>query len=406
MKKIFLFTMVCLMLLVSAVGCGGKNAAEEEGGPIYTAPPPDLPDTGDNIVKIGVFEPHSGVNGAIGKQEILGMQFANYETPTVELDGTLYRVDLVIADNKSDPAQAADAARELVSAGCSLVLGSYGSDVSIAASGVFGAAGIPVIGLTCTDPRVTKDNDHYYRICFQEAFQGTVLASFAKTSISDAKAYCLAQEGDEYSQSLCDYFMDSYGRENCLHETFPEETADFKDYFANAASAGAKVFFSPVSAENAERIISQAAAQEFDIPLLAGDTWDSPDILKAAKGKKLDIYVSTFYQEGGNAEFDAAIKGWINNDSQAKSNNGGTDKIAAVSAMGYDAYKIAVQALLAAGSTDPADVLAVLPRVTHIGIAGPIAFDGGGNAIRNMAYVKRCDPATAEWEFVVQQEVR
>ena len=38
----------------------------------------DLP-----VVKIGVFEPASGDSGAGGKQETLGMQYANIETPTV-----------------------------------------------------------------------------------------------------------------------------------------------------------------------------------------------------------------------------------------------------------------------------------------------------------------------------------
>ena len=41
-------------------------------------------------------------------------------------------------------------------------------------------------------------------------------------------------------------------------------------------------------------------------------------------------------------------------------NNGGNDTIAAVTAMGYDAYYVALEALKAAGSTDPAAVKAAL----------------------------------------------
>ena len=51
-----------------------------------------------------------------------------------------------------------------------------------------------------------------------------------------------------------------------------------------------------------------------------------------------DRYVSTFYQEGGNPEFDAGIKEYINTASGALEANGGNDTVAAVSAMGYDAY--------------------------------------------------------------------
>ena len=55
-----------------------------------------------------------------------------------------------------------------------MVLGSYGSGVSIAAATTFGDAGVPAIGVTCTNPQVTQVSDTYYRICFIDPFQGTV----------------------------------------------------------------------------------------------------------------------------------------------------------------------------------------------------------------------------------------
>ena len=69
----------------------------------------------DNVVKIGVFEPMSGDNGAGGKQEVLGMQYANYLTPTVEIDGVEYDVELVYADNASSNDKAPTAAQTLIS---------------------------------------------------------------------------------------------------------------------------------------------------------------------------------------------------------------------------------------------------------------------------------------------------
>ena len=103
------------------------------------------------------------------------------------------------------------------------------------------------------------------------------------------------------------------------------------------------------------------------MPILAGDTWDSNVVLEAAKGTSLNICVTTFYQEGVNAEFDSAIKEWINSDATAKTNNGGDDKLSAVTVMGYDAYCVALEAIKAAGSADPAAVLAALPGVTYEG---------------------------------------
>ena len=116
-----------------------------------------------DTVKIGVYEPASGDNGAGGKQETLGMQYANSLTPTVEIGGTEYDVELVIVDNESSTDKGPSAAASLVGEGVSVVLGSYGSGVSIAASDVFKNAGIPAIGVTCTNPQVTQGNTHYFR---------------------------------------------------------------------------------------------------------------------------------------------------------------------------------------------------------------------------------------------------
>jgi branched-chain amino acid transport system substrate-binding protein len=353
-----------------------------------------------------VFEPASGDNGAGGKQETLGMQYANYENPTVEIGGVTYQVELVIVDNQSSTAAAPSAAQNLVAAGVSLVLGSYGSAVSIAASDVFLDAGLAAVGVSCTNPQVTLGNSHYFRICFLDPFQGTVLANFARDEFNAEKAYVLAKLGDDYSVGLANYFMEAFGPENCVYETFPEGTSDYSSYIASAKANGVGVFFSPTSTEAAALIIDQAHTQDLGVPVLAGDTWDSNVILNAALGKNVDVYVTTFYHEGGAPAFDSGIKAWINSDATAKANNGGDDKVAAVTALGYDAYYVALEALKSAGSVNPGDVLSVLPDLKYAGVTGPIAFDENGDALRDTAFVKVCNSETGEWEFVAQQGVK
>ena len=352
------------------------------------------------VVKIGVFEPQSGDNGAGGKQEILGMQYANKLTPTVEIDGVEYDVQLVYADNASSNDKAPTAAQDLISNGVSLVLGSYGSGVSIAASDTFANAGVPAIGVTCTNPQVTADCEVYFRICFLDPFQGTVLANFAKNELGASKAYCLAKLGDDYSGGLCNFFIDAFGKDNCVYEQFPEGTSDFSTYITNAQNQGCDVFFSPVSTEAAAQIIAKADTQALGMPILAGDTWDSNVILNAAKGTDVQICVTTFYQEGADEAFDKGIKEWINSDATALANNGGNDELAAVTVMGYDAYYVALEALKAAGSTDPEDVLEAIPALEYVGVTGNIAFDDIGDALRDSAFVKSCNTETGVWDFV------
>ena len=358
-------------------------------------------------VKIGVFEPASGDSGAGGKQEMLGMQYANKETPTVEIGGTTYDVELVYADNGSDTTKAPSAANSLVDAGVSVVLGSYGSGVSIAGSDIFKNANIPAIGVTCTNPQVTAGNSHYFRICFLDPFQGTVLANYASKELGATVAYTLGELGNDYDQGLCTYFKQAFESlgGTVIPESFPTGTADFTSYLTNATNYGAQVFFCPVSIAYSTQIIQQAASQGVTFPILGGDTLDSNVVAEAAKGTNVQIIITTFYQEGAAPAFDEGIKAWLNEDSEAMTNNGGNDMIAAVSAMGYDAYYTALEALKAAGTTDSAAVMAALPAVTYDGVSGHIAFDETGDAIRNSAFVKKINNETGEWEFVAEQTV-
>ena len=359
-------------------------------------------------VKIGIYEPASGDNGAGGKQETLGMYYANSITPTVEIDGVEYDVELDPVDNESSNDKGPSAANKLVSDGVSIVLGSYGSGVSIAASDVFLAAGIPAVGVTCTNPQVTLGNKHYFRICFLDPFQGTVLANFASEEFGAKKAMVLTQLGDDYSTGLGYYFTQAFeglGGEVVKRE-FPEGNSDFTPYITDAKNEGCDVFFTPTSTTAAALTIDAASAQGLTIPLLAGDTWDSNVILNASKGKDLQIYVTTFYQEGGNPEFDEGMKEFINSDSANLANNGGDDTIAAVTAMGYDAYYTALEALKLAGSTDPAAVNEALWNVSFDGVSGHIEFEQeNGDAVRNSAYVKVANVETGTWEFVSEQTV-
>ena len=185
-------------------------------------------------------------------------------------------------------------------------------------------------------------------------------------------------------------------------DAYKKENTDW--LAANAKKEGVKAIFAPVSISYAQLIIDQATAQGVNVPILGSDTWDTNTIFEVAKGKDIDIYVSTFYQEGANPEFEKGIKEWINADSKNLENNGGNDMLSAVTVMGYDAYMVALEAIKAAGSTDPAAVMAALPGVTYEGISGHIEFNETGDANRDSAYIKSVNTETGAWDFVKVQK--
>ena len=135
MKKLIAVILALVMVLALAA-CGGSGSSGKA----------------ENTVTIGVFEPASGDNGAGGKQETLGVQYANSVQPTVEIGGKTYNVVVKYVDNESSNDKAPSAAAELVNAGCSIVLGSYGSGVSIAGGPTFEEAGIATPVMSVLSP--------------------------------------------------------------------------------------------------------------------------------------------------------------------------------------------------------------------------------------------------------------
>lgn len=400
MKK-FLSLALSMAMALSLAACGGGTSSTTSSPSNSSAPAAG----GDKVIKIGVFEPLSGDSASGGKKEMLGMQFANAETPTVDIGGETYTVQLVPSDNGSTTDKAPSAAADLVAQNVAIVLGSYGSGVSMAASDTFKDAGIAAMGVTCTNPNVTAGNDHYFRICFLDNFQAQVLANFAMDKFSAKTAYCLGETGNEYDQGLIAFFKQIFEANGgkVITASFPTNNSDFNTYLNQAKAEGADVIFTPVSIAYATQIITQAQSLGITAPFLGSDTLDDNMVLEAANGTDIQLYVSTFYQEGGAPEFDQGIKDYINNNASAKDANGGNDTIAAVTAMGYDAYYVALEAIKAAGSADPAAIKAALGSVTYTGVSGDIAFDSTGDAVRDTAYIKHSTNANA-WELETVQK--
>ncbi len=390
MKKILALLLALVMVFaLAACGGGGDTPSGTE------APSED----GNNVIKIGVFEPLTGDSGPGGKQEMLGMQYAHSLRPTVTIGDVEYTIELVPGDNQSDGTKAATAASSLISQGVSVVLGTYGSSSAINAAPIFEENQIPAIGVTCTNPQVTMGNNYYFRTCFIDPFQGTVLANYASEQLGAAKVYTLGEMGNDYDTGVINYFTEAFEAlgGTTVADNFPKNNADFTSYLNKAVNEGVDAILIPVSIAYSTQIIAQAKSMNLDIPILGSDTLDNNTVLEAAQGSSIELIVTTFYNEGGDPEFDEGFKAWINADSENLTNNGGNDMIAAVSVMGYDAYNVAVDAIERAQSTDPNAIYEALKSTNWEGITGNIQFDEEGDAIRDLAYIKIADTANNTW---------
>ena len=367
-RKIMAVTMAACLVAGSLAGCGKK--------------------TEEKVIKIGVFEPTTGENGGGGFQEVLGIRYAREMHPTVTINGEEYQVELVEVDNKSDKTEAVNAAQKLVSEKVSVVLGSYGSGVSIAAGQIFADAKIPAIGCSCTNPQVTEGNDYYFRVCFIDPFQGTVMANYAFQNGAKSAAV-ITQLGDDYSSGLGSFFKDAFaklGGEIVSEEQFQTNQTDFKAILTNIKAANPDIIFAPSSITTAPLIIKQARELGITATIAAGDTWENSTIIENAGKDAEGVVLSTFFDEAEPAIDEAAafIKGF----KEYLVKNKQEDIIPAVSALGYDSYLAAIKAIETANSTDTTAIRDALKGIQIDGVTGSITFNETGDANKDIAFIK------------------
>ncbi|MHC1786792.1 MAG: ABC transporter substrate-binding protein [Christensenellales bacterium] len=342
----------------------------------------------DGEIVLGVFEPQTGENGGGGFQEVLGMRYANTVYPTVKVGDKVYAVKLVEADNKSDKTEAVSAANALIAAGAKIVLGSYGSGVSIAAGEIFAEAQVPAIAASATNPQVTLGNDWYFRVCFLDPFQGTVMANYAIEK-GYKKAAVITQLGDDYSSGLGAFFLAAYknlGGEIVSEEQFQTNQTDFKAILTNVKAAAPDVIFAPSSIATAPLLIKQARELGITAVIAAGDTWENVTIIENAGKDAEGVVLSTFFDEAEPANDEA--KAFIEGFKKYLVENKQPDIIPAVSALGFDAYITALAAIQKAGALEGPALQQALTQVEVVGVTGAISFDENGDAKKDMAFIK------------------
>ena len=378
LKKILALGLAAAMT-ASLAACGGASSGGNTGSGASA---------GGDVIKIGVFEPTTGENGGGGFQEVLGIRYANETPKTVKIGDKEYTIELVEVDNKSDKTEAVNAANKLMGEKVSVVIGSYGSGVSIAAGQIFADAKVPAIGCSCTNPQVTQGNEYYFRTCFLDPFQGTVMANYAMQN-GYKSAAVLTQLGDDYSSGLGSYFKTAFtelGGTVVDEEQFQTNQTDFKAVLTNIKAANPDVIFAPSSITTAPLIIKQARELGITALIAAGDTWENSTIIENAGADAEGVVLSTFFDEAepANAEAESFIKGFKD---YLKANDQ-SDIIPAVSALGYDAYLAAYNAIEKAQSTDGEAIKEALKTVSFDGVTGAVSFNEEGDANKDMAFIK------------------
>lgn len=388
MKKMLAILLAAIMLL-SLAACTPaekkektdetqKENVEKEESKEDTAKGGDSADS--EVIKLGVFEPFTGPNASGGELTFEGIELAFEEVG--EVLGK--KIELVKVDNKSDQVEASNAAQRLVDKDkVNAVIGSYGSSNSIAGGVVFKAAMIPAVGCSPTNPAVTKGNEYYFRVCFIDPFQGTVMANFAVNNLKAKTAAVIKDVSSDYSVGLVKFFTDAFvaanGEDSIVAEaSYKTGDQDFTSQLNNIKQANPDVIFLPGNYGECALMIKQARDLGIEAPMLGGDTWESPDFISiGGENINKEVYFSSHFTaeqpvNDVSKEFLEKYKAKFNKESNA------------FAALGYDAYMVIIDAIERAKSADPQAIRDALAQTENfIGATGTITLDAEGDAVKS-----------------------
>ena len=325
------------------------------------------------VIKIGVFEPLSGTDAKDAADEIAGIELANSMFSTV-LDS---RVELVYADNKSDTAYVPQAIEALKQENVSLMIGSYGNLLTLAAGDLIKDARIPSIAVTCTNPLITQANDFYSRVCYIDSFEAKGAADLVYFHMHLSKAGILYCSGNDYAKAKADEFFNQLklesGSDEAMTISFTETETDFNYIFDSFEDAGVSVIYLPESRERSEALIQAAAGLGYNFTWIGTNLWEG--IQEEGVYYTVD-YDQSMRQSVMTEPFMEAYHKKYGNDKDPSE----------ATALGFDAYLLALALLREAGAPDNGGLIAYkMQTITGLaGATGNITLDENGDPIKGI----------------------
>ena len=361
---------VCAATLVTAAfaGCGNSGGSKSSGG---------------DTIKVGALFELTGNVANYGTSTLNGFKMAVDE---INAKGGVNgkKIEIVQADNKSEPSESGNAATKLVTRDKVVaVVGPATSGSVAAAEPILTANKIPLIAPCATAPEITVGKDgkvkqYVFRACFIDPYQGKIMADYAAKDLKLKKIAVFNDSSSDYSKGLAAVFKETFtgdGGEIVAQEAFLSKAVAFKAALTKLKATNPDAIYIPGYYEEVSKIIKQAREVGITVPLLGSDGWDSPKLVDIA-GKEATNkgYFTSAYTA---QDKDPGVQKFI--ESYKKAYNKTPDVFAL---QGYNAGLVLFNAMAQAKSTDGTKVAEALAKTKDFQVAnGKFSYDDKHNPI-------------------------
>ena len=356
MAKKVLAIVLCIALIASlAVGCKPKEA---------------------EVIKIGTIQPISGPVSAYGIQTRDGVQMAIDE---INAKGGVLgkQIALVVEDDEANPEKTVNAFKKIVTQDKVVgIVGALTSKCSLSITKEAQARKIVMISPSSTNDSVTDAGNFIFRSCYNDSFQGQVVAKFAKDNLKAMNAAILLDNTNDYSKGLTTNFKERFealGGKVIIEESYATGDKDFNAQLTKIKGLNPDVLFIPDYYNTVSLIAKQVKNQGITATMLGADGWD--EIVNNAGDEVIGSYYSNHYSPDAN---DPEVTAFVTKYKERF-------KVVpnALAALGYDATYILVEAIAKAGSTDPDKMQAAMMETNKKFVTGNIKFDEKRNPVKS-----------------------
>lgn len=384
MKRVISLVLMIALVATLFAGCG-KQAANSD------------------VIKIGVNYELSGNVATYGQSSLDGIRLAVKQINAAGgINGK--KIELVEYDNKSDSAEATTLASKLMTSDKVLAVlgpatsGSFKAEIPVAIKNK-----VPVISGSATADDVTVDangvKEYAFRICFNDSYQGTIMAKYALENLKLAKAVVIMDSSSDYGKGLAENFTKTYeanGGTIVAKEAYVSGDTDFNAILTKIKGQDFDVIFIPGYYNEAGLIIKQARAQGINVPILGCDGFDSPTLLELAGADALNnVYFSNHYS---SLDQDPAVVKFIE-DFKAEYKK----EPNAFHALGYDAAMFLVDGIKRSEALTGVALKTALENTENFnGVTGSFSIDENHNTVKAIVVIKLENGEQAASERVSQ----
>ena len=376
MKKLtkLLSLVLCLAMLFSLAACASKDDTTTDTSS-DTSDTTDTTSDGEKTVRLGLIGPMTGDNANYGTSTRDGAQIAVDEINEAGgVNGYTFVLDT--QDSQGDPDSAVSAYGKLMDSGMNVSLGCV---LSGEAQSVITAAvedGILIVTPTSSAVACIEGNPNAFRVCFNDAAQGTASADYIADNGLATKVAVFYQSDIDYSAGLYETFQAeaaNRGLEIVEEQTFTAgSNTDFSTQINAIRDSGCELVFLPIYAAEAATFLTQAAGKLDGITFFGCDGMDG--IQTKVSDTSLIEGLMMLTPFAADAE-DAATQSFV--EKYVPVHGTEPDQFAAD---GYDAVYIVKAAMEQCGKT-PADadfneaMVAAMYEITVAGLTGTMTWD-------------------------------